>query len=61
MKVTLHAVSGRHPAAPAAAAAALQRVTLDIGAGEQLAVIGPSVRLPLPSMTFLTIASTSVA
>jgi phosphonate transport system ATP-binding protein len=42
MKVGLHAISGRHPAAPAAAALALQRVTLEIAAGEQVAVIGPS-------------------
>jgi phosphonate transport system ATP-binding protein len=42
MKVALHAVSGRHPAAPASALHALQRVTLDILPGEQLAVIGPS-------------------
>lgn len=42
MKVALHAVSGRHPGASAAAAAALQRVTLEIASGEQLAVIGPS-------------------
>ncbi len=42
MKVCLHAISGRHPAAPASAALALRRVTLDIASGEQLAVIGPS-------------------
>ena len=42
MKIALHAASGRHPAAPQAAALALQRLTLEIAAGEQLAVIGPS-------------------
>lgn len=42
MKIVLHAVSGRHPAAPAAAAPALQRVNLQVGQGEQVAVIGPS-------------------
>jgi phosphonate transport system ATP-binding protein len=42
MKLALHAVSGRHPAAHAKSAAALQRLTLEIGAGEQVAVIGPS-------------------
>lgn len=42
LKVALHAASGRHPAAAASASAALQRVTLEIGAGEHVAVIGPS-------------------
>ncbi|MEJ5990533.1 ATP-binding cassette domain-containing protein [Ramlibacter sp. PS3R-8] len=42
MKVALHAVSGRHPAAAASAAPALDGVDLEIGSGEQLAVIGPS-------------------
>ena len=42
MKIALHAISGRHPAAPHSAALALQRLTLDIAAGEQVAVIGPS-------------------
>ena len=42
MKVALHAVSGRHPAAPQSAALALQRLSLDIAPGEQVAVIGPS-------------------
>ena len=42
MKVALHALSGRHPGASAAAAAALQRATLAIASGEQVAVIGPS-------------------
>lgn len=42
MKVSLQSVSGRHPAAHARASAALQRVTLEIAPGEQVAVIGPS-------------------
>lgn len=42
MKLELHAVSGRHPAAHASASAALQRLDLQVGAGEQVAVIGPS-------------------
>jgi phosphonate transport system ATP-binding protein len=42
MKLGLHALSGRHPAAPAAAGPALRRVTLEVEPGEQLAVIGPS-------------------
>lgn len=42
MRIALQAASGRHPAAPAAAPAALRGLTLDIAAGEQLAVIGPS-------------------
>src|SRR4051812_27277966 len=42
MKVELHAVSGRHPAAPEASYPALQRLNLAIDAGEQIAVIGPS-------------------
>lgn len=42
MKLALHALSGRHPAAPAAAPLALHRLTLAIESGEQLAVIGPS-------------------
>ena len=42
MKLGLHAVSGCHPAAPAGACPALKRLTLEIEAGEQLAVIGPS-------------------
>ena len=42
MKLSLQAASGRHPAAAAAASAALRQVSLDIAAGEQVAVIGPS-------------------
>jgi phosphonate transport system ATP-binding protein len=42
MKLALHAASGRHPAAPHTARLALQRLTLEITAGEQVAVIGPS-------------------
>jgi phosphonate transport system ATP-binding protein len=42
MKLTLQAVSARHPAARAGAAPALQGLTLEVAPGEQLAVIGPS-------------------
>ena len=42
MKLALHALSGSHPAAPTRAALALRRLTLEIAAGEQVAVIGPS-------------------
>jgi phosphonate transport system ATP-binding protein len=42
MKVALHAVSGRHPAAAASTAPALNAVDLEVRSGEQLAVIGPS-------------------
>lgn len=42
MKIELRSVSGRHPAASAAAAPALHPLELKVGAGEQLAVIGPS-------------------
>ena len=42
MKLALHALSGRHPAAAVAAPLALRRLTLQIESGEQLAVIGPS-------------------
>jgi phosphonate transport system ATP-binding protein len=42
MKVALHAACGRHPAASAATAPALNGVDLEVRAGEQLAVIGPS-------------------
>ncbi len=42
MKLALHALSGRHAAAPPSAPLALKRVTLDIASGEQVAIIGPS-------------------
>jgi phosphonate transport system ATP-binding protein len=42
MKLRLDQVSARHPAARAASAPALRRLTLDVAAGEQIAVIGPS-------------------
>ena len=42
MKIRLDAVSARHPAARADAAAAIRALSLDIAAGEQVAVIGPS-------------------
>ncbi|WP_137894532.1 ATP-binding cassette domain-containing protein [Ramlibacter sp. 2FC] len=42
MMLRLDQVSARHPAARAASAAALRRLTLEVAAGEQLAVIGPS-------------------
>jgi phosphonate transport system ATP-binding protein len=42
MKISLRALSGHHPAAARSAPAALQAVELDIAAGEQVAVIGPS-------------------
>lgn len=42
MKLVLEGVSGRHPAALAAAPAALRAVGLVVQSGEQVAVIGPS-------------------
>jgi len=42
MKLDLQAVAARHPAARPGAAPALQPLTLRIGSGEQVAVIGPS-------------------
>ena len=42
MKLELQALSARHPAARAGAAPALRGLSLQIGAGEQVAVIGPS-------------------
>lgn len=42
MRVSLDALAARHPAAAAAAAPALKPLALDITAGEQVAVIGPS-------------------
>jgi phosphonate transport system ATP-binding protein len=42
MKLNLHALSGCHPAAKPGAAPALRGISLHVGTGEQLAVIGPS-------------------
>ena len=42
MKISLHAVTCRHPSAPSGTAAALRAVNLTVDAGEQLAIIGPS-------------------
>jgi phosphonate transport system ATP-binding protein len=42
MQISLQQISARHPAAPASAPAAVRGITLDIGAGEHVAVIGPS-------------------
>ena len=42
MKLELDGVAARHPAARAGAAPALQPLRLQVAAGEQLAVIGPS-------------------
>ncbi|MCW5606018.1 MAG: ATP-binding cassette domain-containing protein, partial [Burkholderiales bacterium] len=42
MRVELTALAARHPAAARSAPAALSALTLDIAAGEQVAVIGPS-------------------
>jgi phosphonate transport system ATP-binding protein len=42
MKLTLHALSGRHPAASAGSCPALRRLDLEVAAGEHVAVIGPS-------------------
>jgi phosphonate transport system ATP-binding protein len=42
VKVSLQGVSARHPAAAAGVAAAIDGLRLEIAAGEQLAVIGPS-------------------
>jgi len=42
LKLQLRQVAARHPAARSGAAAALQGVDLQVAAGEQLAVIGPS-------------------
>jgi len=42
MKLSLHEVSARHPAAPSHAPAAVRGLSLDIGVGEQVALIGPS-------------------
>lgn len=42
MNIELSALQARHPSAPAHAPAALQGVSLQLGVGEQLAIIGPS-------------------
>lgn len=42
MNIVLKTVSGQHPSAKPGAPAALRAVNLDVRAGEQLAVIGPS-------------------
>jgi phosphonate transport system ATP-binding protein len=42
MQISLQHISARHPAAPASAPAAVRGITLDIAAGEHVAVIGPS-------------------
>jgi phosphonate transport system ATP-binding protein len=42
MKLGLHGLSGRHPAAHPGSCPALKRLDLEVAAGEQLAVIGPS-------------------
>jgi phosphonate transport system ATP-binding protein len=42
MKIVLDGASARHPAARADAAPAIRSLSLSIGAGEQVAVIGPS-------------------
>jgi len=42
MKIELRSLSGRHPAASSSAPAALRALDLQVAAGEQVAVIGPS-------------------
>jgi phosphonate transport system ATP-binding protein len=42
LKISLHQVAARHPAARAGAAPVLQALTLQVQAGEHVAVIGPS-------------------
>lgn len=42
MRIAVEGLAARHPAAAAGSAPALKPVTLDIGPGEQVAVIGPS-------------------
>ncbi len=42
MLISLHNTSARHPAASASAPAAMRGITLDVAAGEHVAVIGPS-------------------
>jgi phosphonate transport system ATP-binding protein len=42
MQISLQQTSARHPAAAASAPAAMRGITLDVAAGEHVAVIGPS-------------------
>ncbi len=42
MKIEVRSLSGRHPAARSTAPAALRALSLEVTAGEQVAVIGPS-------------------
>jgi len=42
LKLSIDGVAARHPAARAAAAPALQGLSLEVAAGEQVAIIGPS-------------------
>ena len=42
MRLDLQSVSGRHPSAKFDAAAAIRELSLQVAAGEQLAIIGPS-------------------
>ncbi len=42
MRVSIHALAARHPAARVDSAPALKPLTIDVAAGEQVAVIGPS-------------------
>ena len=42
MNIELSALQARHPSAPAHAPAALQGLSLQLGVGEQIAIIGPS-------------------
>lgn len=42
MRIELNNLSGRHPAAIAGSPNAVRRVSLRVGSGEQLAIIGPS-------------------
>jgi len=42
VRVTVHGLAARHPAAPAGSVPALKPLELSISAGEQVAVVGPS-------------------
>ena len=42
MKISVHRITARHPVARAGAPPALNALTLEVAAGEQIAVIGPS-------------------